>query len=387
MKNQGSFRTLPAVIAGGMLFVLGGASAAAAQAVIPGFNRVDQSDVTGPSVTSGDQVAGMFGEPGTVQSMVCPVAWGIRTAGESLSSQLAANRMPAALDAGGEARAALAGQDRLLRVLEGGPEAKQAEQALAAALSAGENNMGASAAARRLASRLNGLLAVTQRIDPEKPGSAAATRLSRAIGAYNTFLEESSDRYLATSPDELAAIHAVLNRMVIAGMENQDRAVEPWRVDANGLACAPAVPVLAPTPVEPEPAPPIERAMEVCILDGRQLRTLAAVYRPETGDTVVIVQGERRPLSEVYDLNAGYAEDALWFAGKDAVQYAGREYKPFGIERIVEPNELVYNGELQGVNVFVQAGESTPPEVFYVPVRPGCEVQPYRAVEEIRVRG
>ena len=54
---------------------------AAAQRVVAGFPRINQSDVTGPALTSGDQ---LNFEPGTVQSISCAAAWGVRTEGRKV---------------------------------------------------------------------------------------------------------------------------------------------------------------------------------------------------------------------------------------------------------------------------------------------------------------
>jgi hypothetical protein len=55
---------------------------------------------------------------------------------------------------------------------------------------------------------------------------------------------------------------------------------------------------------------------------------------------------------------------------------------------VVRPGELVPAGSYRGVTVFTARGTMTPPDIVYLPFRSGCEVQPYRRVEEAhRVRG
>src|SRR5690606_28064077 len=70
------------------LAVLAAANADAQRLAAPGFTRSDQSDVTGPAITSGDQLAAMFTEPGTVLSMFCPVAWGVRSSANTVQTRL-----------------------------------------------------------------------------------------------------------------------------------------------------------------------------------------------------------------------------------------------------------------------------------------------------------
>jgi hypothetical protein len=373
---------IPAIGAGVLLATL--ATPGQAQLVIQGFNRSDQTDVTGPAVTSGDQAAGMFGEPGTIQSWICPVAWGVRSTSDAVVAQLAGGRLEGALHTAGS----LEGQEMLLQLLLGAAGARDAERRIAGALGEGEERR-AQAASRDLARRLNGLLGATGRLDPANPGPIAASRLGRAVAAYNEVVERSSPQFLAAPPQEFVAIHAVLNRLVLAAIENEGRPTDVSQVDERGLACAaPLAPVVAPPAGTPpaETPPPVERAIEICVATESGFRNIAAVYRPGTGDTLVFVGGERRAFSEVHT-GAVYAQSELWFVGREPVMHEGREYQPFGLPRVVQPGELIARGTYQGVPVFVQPNERTPADVLYFAVRTGCEVQPYRAVERIRVRG
>ena len=53
----------------------------------------------------------------------------------------------------------------------------------------------------------------------------------------------------------------------------------------------------------------------------------------------------------------------------------------YGQIRILSTTDVVPTGTFQGVTVFVEAGVSrVRPEVLYIPVRPGCEFQPYIAI-------
>jgi hypothetical protein len=377
-KVFGRTGLVPVIGAGVLLATL--ATPARAQLVLHGFNRIDQSDVTGPAVTSGDQAAGLFGDPGTIQSWICPVAWGVRSTSDDVVARLAGGRLEGALYTAGT----LEGQEAVLQLLLGAAGARDAESRIAGALGAGEERR-AQAASRHLARRLNGLLGATGKLDPANPGPIAASRLSRAVAAYNEVVDRSSPRFLAAPPQEFVAIHAVLNRLVIAAIENEGRPTDASQVDERGLACAaPLAPVF--TPPAETPPPPVERAIEICVATESGFRNVAAVYRPGTGDTLVFVGGDRRAFAEVH-AGAAYAQSELWFVGREPVVHEGREYQPFGLPRIVQPGELIGRGTYQGVPVFVQPDERTPADVLYFAVRAGCEVQPYRAVDRIRVRG
>lgn len=58
----------------------------------------------------------------------------------------------------------------------------------------------------------------------------------------------------------------------------------------------------------------------------------------------------------------------------------------YGMVRRVQSHDLARVGEYGGVPLFVDVGDpARPPEIVYVPVRPGCEFQAY--MRELRLRG
>ena len=100
------------------------------------------------------------------------------------------------------------------------------------------------------------------------------------------------------------------------------------------------------------------------------------------------VEGARVPFASAYPDRDGYALGAPWFARDRPIVVGGREYRQWGMSRVVRPGELVRTGEHQGVGVFTAPGERMPPDVIFIPFRSHCEVQPYRrSVEVGRVRG
>ncbi|HEX8272093.1 MAG TPA: hypothetical protein VF615_05545, partial [Longimicrobiaceae bacterium] len=56
-----------------------------------------------------------------------------------------------------------------------------------------------------------------------------------------------------------------------------------------------------------------------------------------------------------------------------------------GLPRVVGVTEVSRTGEYQGVGVFTEASATGTPDVIYIPVRPGCEFQPYQY--EVPARG
>ena len=343
---------------------------AAAQHVVAGFPRVNQSDVTGPAVTSGDQLS--F-EPGTVQSVSCAAAWGIRTEARGIDSLLMRLGLTTpdsvALDAEAQRTVGL--------LLAGGRDSDQAGQRVLAALSPDSSQPPAAReAARKLVHSLSGLLDVVGRIDPADPGRGPSTRLYEAVGAWDDFVDASSPAFLPHPPEEFFAILAVLARLDRAAIEHSYRDGDTGQVDAFGLECAP--PIIA--------EPIVEVAFEVCVLSEGDFRPVPGVFLPASGDS--LVGPDRRPLSEAHPHNRGYAIGAPWFSRDHPITFQGHEYRQWGMSRVVRPGELQPAGDYLGIRVFVSPEDKRPPDVIYVPFRDRCEVQAYRrTVEYRRVRG
>jgi hypothetical protein len=160
----------------------------------------------------------------------------------------------------------------------------------------------------------------------------------------------------------------------------------------GGAAPVPAVvppPAPAPAPTPP-PAAPAERQIQVCVIQDGQVQNVTATFRPATGDTVIGTQ----PFRQVHPAAApSYAAGATWFIQTDTMVFRNTTWVRFGLPRVIQPAELQRVGEIQGTPIFAQAGRTAAPapaapyDVVYVPVRPGCEFQPYQPREAIRPRG
>lgn len=393
-----SIRTAAGTAALGMGLILMTAGAAEAQRTIGGFPRSDQSDVTGPAVTSGDQLAPLFAEPGTVRSMACSVAWGVRTASDRVrglleSGSLAPADAIASAVTGGSLMASTrlvsaprgprsiseAAQRAVLGLLVATDGAGNAEEPVLAALVRG--NTTATRQARRLVTEARGLLAVIETMDPRRPGREGPTRLARVTGLYNAFVDASADAFIASPPDELLALHAVLDELVQASIENAGRDGDPNQVDDSGLACAGPSTPLIPVVVE---APPADRPFEMCALVNGDFRIAAGLLTAD-GDSVAIVDDRRVPFSSVYTA-ASEVPTPAWVSRGDAVTIDGVRYQPFGVTRAVQPGEVFRRGYHEGFEYFAAAGEAESAVIYFV-AGTNCVVQPYRSVETIRVRG
>lgn len=365
--------------------LLASADAAEAQRVVAGFTRINQSDVTGPAVTSGDQLSFEFGR---VQSVSCAAAWGLRTEARALGQDLSALTLRAV----GEAERVLweGAQRDLAALLAGGPGARAAGRRVRDVLTPASNrSVGARRAAGALVGRLEGLLGEVERMDPRDPGRGAPTRLYASVGAWDDFVDASSDAFLAAPTQDMLAIQAVLGRLTHAAIQHAARDGDTEVVDAFGLACAPASVAPVADVVEPPAAEPVaELPFEVCVLSGGDFRSVWGIHLPLTGDSLVDAGGVRRPLREAYPDLDGYAAGMPWFARELAITAGGAEYRQWGTPRVARPGELERRGEYLGVPVFAEPEGPALPDVIYLPSRAGCQVQPYRRAAEIhRVRG
>jgi hypothetical protein len=138
----------------------------------------------------------------------------------------------------------------------------------------------------------------------------------------------------------------------------------------------------APQPVPPPPPqPPIGRAVQVCVVENGALRNVEVQYNTQSGDTTV----NGRRFSDAYPATTGYAAGAPWYINNEPVTVNGRRYVKYGLPRILGVTEVSRTADYQGVPVFAEAGAMGGTEVLYLPVRPGCEFQPYQL--DVKVGG
>lgn len=144
------------------------------------------------------------------------------------------------------------------------------------------------------------------------------------------------------------------------------------------------LPPLAPAPAPPAPAPPAERLIQVCVVQNGQLQAVAASFRPAMNDTVI----GGRAFAQAHPATApDYAVGASWFIQQDRVDFVDGTWVKFGVTRVIQPSQLQRVGEMMGTPLFADVGRQAPYDVVYVPVRPGCEFQPYQDAATIQVRG
>jgi hypothetical protein len=133
-----------------------------------------------------------------------------------------------------------------------------------------------------------------------------------------------------------------------------------------------ATPAMAPPPPAPRLAGS-ERDILVCVVRDGDLQLVRVDYDTRTGDTLV----NGRPFAEVYPDTVGYAGAAQWYVDNEPITINRRRHVKYGVPRVLGVHELTRVGEYRGVPLFVAAGADIRADIKYVPVRPGCEFQPY----------
>lgn len=157
---------------------------------------------------------------------------------------------------------------------------------------------------------------------------------------------------------------------------------------ARAAAVIPPPPPLPPAPPAPAPPPPpplqAMATISVCVVQNGMPANVQAQYDPAARDTTV----DGRPFRLAHAAGAApYASGAAWYVQNELITVGGRRFVKFGTPRVLGVNDVVRAGEYQGIPVFAEAGAART-EVLYVPVRPGCEFQPYQTDVKVgAVRG
>ena len=121
------------------------------------------------------------------------------------------------------------------------------------------------------------------------------------------------------------------------------------------------------TRVETRP-PPAGTAVTLCLSTGDPIELLLTV----AGDT--LVGPSRAPLSQLRPgvvLAGVYATDRAWFEASEPITFEERSFGKTGAPIGLECGDIRQAGEHVGVPLFVTDAGGTPPEILFVPVRPG----------------
>ena len=161
------------------------------------------------------------------------------------------------------------------------------------------------------------------------------------------------------------------------------RAIAVLSITLGALGLAPEVlraQAIAPA-VGPSPATAAETIV-VCVITvptAGKLELVSATYDRRTGDTTVMTPTGPVRFRAAHPNDVRYAADHLWFQNNHPILFGTHTWLRYGLPRVVSPSDLEPSTFLGTVPLFVQVPRrGQPPEVFYVPVRTGCEFQPYQ---------
>jgi hypothetical protein len=122
--------------------------------------------------------------------------------------------------------------------------------------------------------------------------------------------------------------------------------------------------------------------IRICVIEDDMLKEILGFYDQNTGTTYVDRDGNLVELKEAFPLENGYSATRTWYVNNDKIKCLDRTYVKYGLPRILETSEVKKVGMYDKVGLYAETGSPESPEVIYIPVQPGCEFQPYQAVEE-----
>lgn len=121
-----------------------------------------------------------------------------------------------------------------------------------------------------------------------------------------------------------------------------------------------------------------------CVIEKGVLKTIEVDYNPANGERTITVNGVTKKFYDVYPQEGKeYASKAGWYINNEAVPYKTAKFVKYGLPRVLGSTEVVRTGEYGGVGIYTEAGvPENEVEVIYIPVRSGCEFQPYQRKAE-----
>ena len=122
-----------------------------------------------------------------------------------------------------------------------------------------------------------------------------------------------------------------------------------------------------------------KQKVKKCIIENGVLKEIEIDYDTKTGDYFVTTGGTNKLFDEAYPSSAAhYAAGATWYINNEPIVLDGKKYVKYGLPRVLGVNEIAKHTDYKQVGVYVEAGSTGTPEIIYLPVRTGCEFQPYQ---------
>lgn len=118
--------------------------------------------------------------------------------------------------------------------------------------------------------------------------------------------------------------------------------------------------------------------IQVCVVDKGVLKIVEADYDGRRGDTTVMIDGKKKKFSDIYASTGNeYAASATWYISHEPIMVLNKSFVKYGLPRVLGTTEISRINEYKGIGVYAETGTQGLPEVIYIPVRSGCEFQPY----------
>lgn len=112
---------------------------------------------------------------------------------------------------------------------------------------------------------------------------------------------------------------------------------------------------------------------QVCVVVDGRLAEFPVAYDRVAGDTLM----DGRLFSVAHPVGSQYAATASWYANNEPLVMNGVTWTRYGLPLVLDVYDVTRVGEFGGVPIFAEPWEHSDPSRLYVPIRPGCEFQPY----------
>ena len=119
------------------------------------------------------------------------------------------------------------------------------------------------------------------------------------------------------------------------------------------------------------------RTVSRCVIEDGVLKSINVEYNTETGSLTYVRNGKTIDFEKMEN-QKDYAQKKPWYVNSEKISFGKDKYTKYGLPRILGIGEVTRAGLYDGVGIYVEANsDETPPVLIYVPVRQGCEFQPY----------
>jgi hypothetical protein len=121
------------------------------------------------------------------------------------------------------------------------------------------------------------------------------------------------------------------------------------------------------------------RKVQQCVIENGVLKTIDTDYDPSTGNYYLMVSGTRKLFDDLYPSGSkDYAATTAWYINSETIVVNGQKYMKYGLPRVLGIKEIEKAATYDNIGVYVETGTKGTAEVIYIPVRKGCEFQPYQ---------